>query len=142
MAISNAKILDSLNKKSEKTSIPDFRTGDTVRVHVRIKEGTRERTQVFEGLVIKFVGGRGTGATFTVRKISFTVGVERTFYLHSPKIEKIEHVSKGDVRRARLFYLRDRIGKSARVKQGEKLAQIAEEVVPVETTDTETAATA
>lgn len=103
-----------------KKDIAPFNTGDTVKVHVRIKEGNRERVQVFEGICIKRQGG-GVAETFTVRRISYGVGVERTFPIHSPKIEKIEVVSRGKVRRARLFYLRDRVGKAAfRIKAAKK----------------------
>lgn len=99
-----------------KKDIPEFQVGDTVRVHVKIKEGNRERIQVFEGTVIKRQHG-GINETFTVRRISYGVGVERTFLLNSPKLDNIEVVRKGKVRRARLYYLRDRLGKSARVKE-------------------------
>ncbi|MCD5413982.1 MAG: 50S ribosomal protein L19 [Clostridiales bacterium] len=105
-------IIRSIEKEQLKDKVDKFVTGDTVRVHVKIKEGTRERVQVYEGIVIKKQGG-SIAETFTVRKISSGVGVERTFPLHSPKIEKVEVVKKGRVRRARLFYLRDRIGKAA-----------------------------
>jgi large subunit ribosomal protein L19 len=96
--------------------LPDFRPGDTIKVHVRVVEGGRERVQVFQGIVI---GRRGSGVreTFTVRKISFGVGVERAFPVHSPMIAKIEIVSRGDVRRAKLYYLRSRVGRAARVKE-------------------------
>ncbi|HNZ82409.1 MAG TPA: 50S ribosomal protein L19 [Sedimentibacter sp.] len=97
-------------------SVTAFNVGDTIKVHVRIKEGNRERIQVFEGIVIK-IQGESSRATFTVRKISYGVGVERTFPVHSPKIEKIEVVRKGKVRRARLFYLRERTGKATKVKE-------------------------
>jgi large subunit ribosomal protein L19 len=96
--------------------IPDFRTGDTVRVHVRVVEGGRERVQIFEGLVIAR-NGAGARASFTVRKLSFGVGVERVFPLHAPIISRIEVVRRGDVRRSKLYYLRDRVGKSARIKE-------------------------
>ena len=96
--------------------IPDFRPGDTVRVHVRVVEGERERTQVFEGIVIRRRGSQ-LSETFTVRKISFGVGVERTFPVHSPMIAKIERVTRGQVRRSKLYYLRDRVGKKARVRE-------------------------
>jgi large subunit ribosomal protein L19 len=96
--------------------LPDFRAGDTVRVHVRVVEGDRERVQVFEGVVIR-VRGSGLSKTFTVRKISFGVGVERTFPLHSPMLARIEVASRGDVRRAKLYYLRSRIGKKAKIKE-------------------------
>ncbi len=97
-------------------SVTAFNVGDTIKVHVRIKEGNRERIQVFEGIVIK-IQGESNRATFTVRKISYGVGVERTFPVHSPKIEKIEVVRRGKVRRARLFYLRERTGKATKVKE-------------------------
>ena len=97
-------------------SIPTFRPGDNVKVHVKVIEGNRSRIQIFQGIVIARKG-HGVTETFTVRKISFGVGVERTFPLHSPTIEEIEVVSRGDVRRAKLYYLRDRVGKSARIKE-------------------------
>lgn len=96
--------------------IPDFRSGDTVRVHARIVEGSKERIQVFEGIVIKRHKRRQRSATFTVRKVSYNVGVERTFFLHSPRIEKIEVVNRGVVRRARLYYLRNVFGKAGKIK--------------------------
>src|ERR687896_1156270 len=96
--------------------LPDFRAGDTIRVHVRVVEGERERVQVFEGVVIRSRGS-GLSKTFTVRKVSFGVGVERTFPLHSPMIAKIELAARGDVRRAKLYYLRSRVGKKAKVKE-------------------------
>lgn len=96
--------------------VPDFRAGDTVKVYVRVVEGGRERIQVFEGVVIARNGG-GAKASFTVRKISFGVGVERVFPVHAPIIDKIEVSRRGDVRRAKLYYLRDRVGKSARIKE-------------------------
>jgi large subunit ribosomal protein L19 len=99
-----------------KTEIPEFRVGDNVKVHLRIVEGKRERIQIFEGLVIKRQNG-GISENFTVRKISSGVGVEKTLPLHSPKIEKIELVRKGKVRRAKLYYIRDRVGKAAKVKE-------------------------
>jgi large subunit ribosomal protein L19 len=105
-----------LEKEQLKDDITKFNIGDTVKVHFRIKEGNRERIQVFEGAVLKRQG-EGIKETFTVRRISYGVGVERTFPVHSPKIEKIEIVRKGQVRRARLFYLRDRTGKAAKVKE-------------------------
>ena len=96
--------------------IPEFAPGDTLKVHVRVVEGTRERVQVFQGVVIRRQGG-GITETFTVRKVSFGVGVERTFPVHSPVTSKIEVVTRGDVRRAKLYYLRDRVGKAAKVKE-------------------------
>ncbi len=96
--------------------VPDFAPGDTLKVHVRVSEGGRERVQVFQGAVIKRQGS-GARETFTVRKVSFGVGVERTFPVHSPVIDKIDVVSRGDVRRAKLYYLRDRVGKAAKIKE-------------------------
>lgn len=109
-------LIKSIELEQQKSELTQFSVGDTIKVHVRIKEGNRERIQVFEGIVIKKQGGSNR-ATFTVRKISYGVGVERTFPVHSPKIEKIEVVRKGKVRRARLFYLRERTGKAAKVKE-------------------------
>jgi large subunit ribosomal protein L19 len=110
------KPTDLVEKTQLRDDVPEFAPGDTVKVHVRVVEGNRERVQVFEGVVIGR-SGSGAGATFKVRKLSFGVGVERTFPLHSPVIAKIERVTRGDVRRAKLFYLRDRIGKAAKVKE-------------------------
>ncbi len=100
-----------------KSDVPQFRTGDTVRVHARIVEGAKERIQVFEGVVIKRNNGSGPSSTFTVRKVSANIGVERTFLVHSPRVEKIEIVAKGRVRRGRLFYLRPLRGKAARIRR-------------------------
>ncbi|CAM5787987.1 MULTISPECIES: 50S ribosomal protein L19 [Brevibacillus] len=110
------QVIRELEKEQLKQDIPAFRPGDTVRVHVKVIEGQRERIQLFEGVVIR---RRGTGVseTFTVRKISYGVGVERTFPVHTPKIDKIEVVRHGKVRRAKLYYLRDRVGKAARIKE-------------------------
>ncbi|GAA2062044.1 MULTISPECIES: 50S ribosomal protein L19 [Leifsonia] len=109
-------ILDQLDAASLKQDIPEFRAGDTVKVHVNIIEGTRSRVQVFQGVVIGR-SGEGVRETFTVRKISFQVGVERTFPVHSPVIDKIEVVTRGDVRRAKLYYLRELRGKKAKIKE-------------------------
>ncbi len=109
-------IIDSLNKEQLKTDLPNIEIGDVVRVYVKIKEGTRERIQVFEGTVIRKQNG-GISETFTVRRISYNVGIERTFPLHSPKIDRIEIIRKGRVRRAKLYYLRKRVGKAAKVKE-------------------------
>lgn len=109
-------IVKELTQEQLRTDLPDFRPGDTLRVHVKVVEGNRERIQVFEGFVLKRRGG-GISETFTVRKISYGVGVERTFPLHSPKIDKIEVVRRGKVRRAKLYYMRDRRGKAARIKE-------------------------
>jgi large subunit ribosomal protein L19 len=108
-------VIESL-ERAQLRRVPVFQAGDRVRVHFQVVEGTRRRTQVFEGVVIKRQGN-GARETFTVRKQSFGVGVERTFPLHSPKIERIEVASRGDVRRAKLYYLRDRVGRSARVRE-------------------------
>ena len=110
------ELIKSLEQEQLKNEVPAFGPGDTVRVHVKIVEGKRERVQVFEGVVMKRQGG-GNRETFTVRKISFNVGVERTFPVHSPKIEKIEVTRKGKVRRAKINYLRTRTGKAAKVKE-------------------------
>ncbi|WP_168626628.1 50S ribosomal protein L19 [Cryobacterium sp. BB307] len=109
-------ILDSVDSASLRSDIPDFRAGDTVKVHVNIVEGTRSRVQVFQGVVIGRQG-EGVRETFTVRKISFQVGVERKFPVHSPVIDRIEIVTRGDVRRAKLYYLRDLRGKKAKIKE-------------------------
>jgi len=111
-----SKILDMLEQEQLKQDIPDFSVGDTVKVSIKVIEGKRQRIQMYEGIVMKRQNG-GIKETFTVRKISSGVGVEKTFPLHSPKIEKIEVVRKGKVRRARLHYLRDRVGKAAKVKE-------------------------
>ncbi len=116
------EILKSLEKDQARNEVPNFGPGDTVRVHVKIVEGKRERIQVFEGVVLKRQGG-GARETFTVRKISFNIGVERTFPIHSPRIAKLEVTRKGKVRRAKLNYLRDRVGKAAKVKE-DKSARI------------------
>ena len=107
---------DLVDQSSLRDDIPDFAPGDTLKVHVRVVEGNRERVQVFQGAVIRRQGS-GLRETFTVRKVSYGVGVERTFPLHAPTVAKIEVVTRGDVRRAKLYYLRDRIGKSAKIKE-------------------------
>ncbi len=109
-------IIKSIEHEHLKEKVPVLDVGNTVRVHVKIKEGNRERIQVFEGIIIKKQGG-GINETFTVRKISYGVGVEKTFLLHSPMVEKVEVVRVGKARRAKLFYLRDRVGKSARTRE-------------------------
>ncbi|WP_077615062.1 50S ribosomal protein L19 [Caenibacillus caldisaponilyticus] len=109
------ELIREITKDQLRTDLPEFRPGDTVRVYVKVVEGQRERIQMFEGVVIKRRGG-GISETFTVRKVSYGVGVERTFPLHSPKIEKIEVVRRGKVRRAKLYYLRNLRGKAARIK--------------------------
>ena len=105
-----------IEQAQTRSDIPDFRPGDTLKVHVRVTEGTRSRIQVFQGVVIRRQGS-GARETFTVRKVSYGVGVERTFPVHSPIIQKIEVVTLGDVRRAKLYYLREKIGKQARIKE-------------------------
>ena len=109
-------VIENIERKQLRHDIPQFKAGDTVKVHFKVIEGNRQRTQVYQGTVIKRQGG-GVRETFTVRKQSFGVGVERTFPLHSPKIEKIELVMVGDVRRAKLYYLRKKVGKQARVRE-------------------------
>lgn len=132
-------ILKSIEHEQLKNKIPELKIGNTVRVHVRIKEGNKERIQVFEGIIIKKQGG-GVNATFTVRRISYGVGVEKTFLVHSPMIEKVEVVRVGKARRAKLYYLRDRVGKAAKTKEkvGARIENkeivVKEEVVPGEAT--------
>ena len=111
-------LIKSITQEYERTDIPEFSVGDTVKVYLKVKEGNKERIQVFEGFVLKRQNG-GVSETFTVRKISSGVGVEKTFPLHSPKIEKIELVRQGDVRRAKLNYMRERTGKAAKIKSKE-----------------------
>ena len=109
-------IIENLEKEQMRLDIPDFKSGDTVKVHARIKEGDKERIQIFQGVVIRKRKGK-TGATFTVRKVSYGIGVERIFPLHSPAIDKIEIVTRGKVRQGRLYYLRNLRGKAARIKE-------------------------
>lgn len=135
-------IIKSIEHEQLKNKIPELKVGNTVKVHVRIKEGNKERIQVFEGIIIKVQGG-GVNQTFTVRKISYGVGVEKTFLVHSPLVEKVELVRVGKARRARLFYLRDRVGKAAKTKEliGARIENkeiiIKEDLAP-ETVETET----
>ena len=110
------QITDVIERAQLRDDLPDFRPGDTVKVHVRVVEGSRERIQVFQGFVLRRQGG-GLRETFTVRKVSFGVGVERTFPVHSPSIAKVELVTRGDVRRAKLYYLRERTGRAAKIKE-------------------------
>jgi large subunit ribosomal protein L19 len=137
-------IIKSIEHEQMKNKIPELNIGSTVRVHVRIKEGNKERIQVFEGIIIKKQGG-GVNATFTVRRISYGVGVEKTFLVHSPMIEKIEVVRVGRARRAKLYYLRDRVGKAAKTKEKvgakieTKMITVKEEVVPGESVEAENA---
>ena len=111
-----SNLIQELTREQLRRDLPSFRPGDTLRVHVKVKEGNRERIQVFEGVVIKRRGG-GISETYTVRKISYGVGVERTFPLHSPRVDKIEVLRRGKVRRAKLYYLRNLRGKAARIKE-------------------------
>jgi large subunit ribosomal protein L19 len=111
-----SNVISELGNAIKRDDVPDFRAGDTVNVHVKVVEGTRSRVQQFQGVVIR-VQGSGVGRTFTVRKVSFGVGVERTFPLHSPIFEKIDVVTRGDVRRAKLYYLRNLRGKAAKIKE-------------------------
>ena len=112
----SSNIIERIDREQMRYDMPDFRPGDSVKVHIRIIEGNKERVQIFEGVVIRRRKGN-MGATFTVRKISHGVGVEKTFALHSPRLEKVEIVSRGKVRRSRLYYLRERRGKAARIKE-------------------------
>jgi large subunit ribosomal protein L19 len=112
-------IIENIERQQLRDNIPQFKAGDTVKVHFKVIEGTRHRIQVFQGIVIKRQG-EGVRETFTVRKQSFGVGVERTFPVHSPKIDKIEVISIGDVRRAKLYYLRQKVGKQARVREKQR----------------------
>ena len=111
-----SNVIAELGNAIKRDDLPDFRAGDTVKVHVRVVEGNRSRIQIFQGVVIRLQGA-GVGRTFTVRKVSFGVGVERTFPLHSPIFERIEVVTRGDVRRAKLYYLRNLRGKAAKIKE-------------------------
>ncbi len=117
-------VVDEYSQKFVKAAekLPKFNVGDTVRVHFRIVEGEKERIQVFEGVVIARKGAESPAATFTVRRVAFGEGVERVFPLHSPRVEKVEVIREGQVRRAKLYYLRDRVGKSARVKAKQRNA--------------------
>jgi large subunit ribosomal protein L19 len=137
-----SKVIETLEHAQLRDDIPRFKAGDTVRVHFKVIEGQRQRIQVFEGIVIKRQGA-GARETFTVRKQSFGVGVERTFPLHTPKIEKIEVAAVGDVNRAKLYYLRGKVGKKARIRElrqdvvrapkGVQPAEVAESDIPAET---------
>ena len=131
-------IIKSIEHEQLKNKIPDLHVGDTIRVHQRIKEGNRERIQVFEGIIIKKQGG-GLNATFTVRRVAYGVGVEKTFLVHSPMVEKVEVVRVGKARRAKLYYLRERLGKAAKTKENlgarieNKEITLKEELVEEET---------
>ena len=111
-----SNVIADLGSARKRDDVPDFRAGDTIKVHVKVVEGNRSRIQVFQGVVIR-IHGSGVGRTFTVRKVSFGVGVERTFPVHSPNIDKIEVFTRGDVRRAKLYYLRELRGKAAKIKE-------------------------
>ena len=130
-------IIEALDKEQLRSDIPEFRAGDTVKVYVKVVEGGKERLQAYEGIVIAKRNG-SIRESFTVRRISYGVGVERTFPLHSPRIDRVEVVSQGRVRRAKLYYLRDRVGKSAKVRQKrtEKLSQVTVEAQEEETQTT------
>lgn len=144
-------IIKSIEHEQLKNKIPELKIGDTVKVHQRIKEGNRERIQIFEGIIIKKQGG-GVNATFTVRKIAYGVGVEKTFLVHSPMVEKVEVVRVGKARRAKLYYLRDRVGKAAKTKENtgarienkeitikeDKVEEVPVEVAPEEAPAVET----
>ena len=117
------KTLDALDAASLKDGIPDFRPGDTVKVHVKVVEGNKTRVQVFQGVVIAR-SGSGVGETYTVRKVSYGVGVERTFPVHTPIVERIEVVTRGDVRRAKLYYLRDLRGKKAKIRERRETVKV------------------
>lgn len=119
-----SNLIETLEQRQLRSDLPQFKAGDTVRVHFRVIEGQRQRIQVFEGIVIKRQGA-GARETFTVRKQSFGVGVERTFPLHSPKIDKIEVVAVGDVSRAKLYYLREKVGKKARVREKQQRERLS-----------------
>jgi large subunit ribosomal protein L19 len=116
-----SELIESLERRQLRDGVPRLRMGDRVRVHFQVVEGNRRRTQVFEGVVLKLQGA-GSRRTFTVRKVSFGIGVERTFPLHSPKIERIEVVARGEVRRAKLYYLRGRVGRRARIRERRDIA--------------------
>lgn len=129
-----SELIESIERRQLRHELPSFRVGDRVRVHFQVVEGTRRRTQVFEGVVIRLQGA-GSRRTFTVRKLSFGVGVERTFPLHTPKIERMELVGRGEVRRAKLYYLRGRVGRRARLRERRDLRpeELAGQPPPAET---------
>src|SRR5213078_2157766 len=119
-------VIEQLEREQQKEAVPELRPGDTVRVHAKVVEGTRERIQVFEGLVIRVTGG-GLRRNFTVRRVTHGVGVERTFLIHSPRIDKVDVVRHGEVRQARLYYLRGKVGKEARIRERRRLVAEAPE---------------
>jgi len=128
-------VIEQIEREQFKESVPELRSGDTIRVHAKVVEGTRERIQVFEGLVIRVTGG-GLRRNFTVRRVTHGVGVERTFMIHSPRIDKIEVLRHGDVRQARLYYLRDKVGKEGRIRERRSKVAAAVEVEPEEDGET------
>ena len=136
-------VIDLLKREQEKPQVPILRSGDTVRVHVKVVEGTRERIQVFEGVVIGVQGKVGLSTSFTVRRVAHGVGVERTFLVHAPRIDKIEVLRHGQVRRAKLFYLRDKVGRHARIRErrqpvgGPEMTLLRAEPEPMEVADIE-----
>ena len=135
-------VIEQLEKEQQKAKVPALRAGDTVRVHAKVVEGTRERIQVFEGTVIRVTGG-GLRQNFTVRRVTHGVGVERTFMIHSPRIDKIDVLRHGDVRQGRLYYLRGKVGKEARIRERRRLVQEdaePEEEAPAAAVETETQA--
>jgi large subunit ribosomal protein L19 len=136
-------VIQQLEKEQQKDKVPALRAGDTVRVHAKVVEGTRERIQVFEGTVIRVTGG-GLRQNFTVRRVTHGVGVERTFMIHSPRIDKIDVLRHGDVRQGRLYYLRGKVGKEARIRERRRLVHEAgetEEETPEATPESATPAT-
>src|SRR5229473_5242166 len=130
-------VIQQLEKEQQKEKVPALRAGDTVKVHAKVVEGTRERIQVFEGIVLRVTGG-GLRQNFTVRRVTHGVGVERTFMIHSPRIDKIEVLRHGDVRQARLYYLRDKVGKEGRIRERRSKVAAVVEVEPEEDTETPT----
>jgi large subunit ribosomal protein L19 len=135
-------VIQQLEKEQQKAKVPALRAGDTVRVHAKVVEGTRERIQVFEGIVIRVTGG-GLRQNFTVRRVTHGVGVERTFMIHSPRIDKIDVLRHGDVRQGRLYYLRGKVGKEARIRERRRLVQEegeSEDQAPGAAAETETEA--
>jgi large subunit ribosomal protein L19 len=136
-------VIDLLKREQEKPQVPILRSGDTVRVHVKVVEGTRERIQVFEGVVIGVQGKVGLSTSFTVRRVAHGVGVERTFLVHAPRIDKIEVLRHGQVRRAKLFYLREKVGRHARIRErrqpvgGPEMTLLRAEPEPIEVADIE-----
>ena len=136
-------VIDLLKREQEKQQVPILRSGDTVRVHVKVVEGTRERIQVFEGVVIGVQGKVGLSTSFTVRRVAHGVGVERTFLVHAPRIDKIEVLRHGQVRRAKLFYLREKVGRHARIRErrqpvgGPEMTLLRAEPEPIEVADIE-----